>query len=264
MSVRLLPFACLLLGLTAYGLKYDPQQFKNTKVERLVDLTGQFCEITNTVHVLNTGRDAASKYYYTVPLTNHDKLAHIFATVDGDNINLLNIDFVEQGEEYALYKIKMPRGVKPEAKAVLEIHEVLSQKMPPFPKKIGIFDEQYLKYEDCLHMFSPYPTGRSTTRVKFPNKEIEEYTQLPDSKLEDTELSYGTYNDLQPFRNETIAAHFNHNVPLPYFSHVERRIEVSHWGNIAVSEFYELVNRGAELKGEFSRVDFLSKNQASA
>ena len=85
-----------------------------------------FCEVTNNVEALNTGSGVASKYFYTMPLDNHEKLAHIYAKVEGDNINLLDIDFVETTENYALYKIKMPRGVKPEQRVTLHITEVLS------------------------------------------------------------------------------------------------------------------------------------------
>jgi len=35
-----------------------------------------------------------------------------------------------------------------------------------------------------------------------------------------------------------------------------RVIEVSHWGNIAVEETYDLVHSGAVLKGPFSRYDY--------
>ena len=32
--------------------------------------------------------------------------------------------------------------------------------------------------------------------------------------------------------------------------------QVSHWGNIAVEEHYQLVHTGAKLKSQFSRLDF--------
>ncbi|KAG5380078.1 hypothetical protein IGI04_027920 [Brassica rapa subsp. trilocularis] len=35
-----------------------------------------------------------------------------------------------------------------------------------------------------------------------------------------------------------------------------REIEVSHWGNVEVTEHYNLVYRGAQLKGEFSRFEY--------
>lgn len=37
---------------------------------------------------------------------------------------------------------------------------------------------------------------------------------------------------------------------------VERLIEVSHWGNIAIEETIDMVHSGAKLKGSFSRYDF--------
>lgn len=39
-------------------------------------------------------------------------------------------------------------------------------------------------------------------------------------------------------------------------THLERVIEISHWGNIAVEETIDMIHSGAELKGPFSRYDF--------
>lgn len=36
-------------------------------------------------------------------------------------------------------------------------------------------------------------------------------------------------------------------------------MEVSHWGNIAIEEIYELVHAGAKLIGGFSRYDYISR-----
>ena len=256
--------ALLSLLMTCYAYDFDENQFKNTSVERSVNLTGMFCEVTNHVTIHNKGDSTASKYFYTMPLDNHEKLAHIYAKVEGDNINLLDIDFVETTENYALYKIKMPRGVKPGNESILHITEVLSQKMVPFPRNIGIFDEQLLKYEDNVHFFSPYKTDESNISIEFPNESVESYTKLAGSKLKSNTLTYAAYTDIAPYSIEPIVLHFNHNTPLPYFSDVERSIEVSHWGNVAINEVYSLVNRGANLTGEFDRIDFLSKHQASA
>lgn len=104
----------------------------------------------------------------------------------------------------------------------------------------------------------------SNINIEFPNDQVESYTKLEGSKLKKTTLTYGPYTDLPPYSNEQIMCHFNHNTPLPYFTQVERNIEVSHWGNVAVNEIYSLVNRGANLTGEFDRIDFLSKHQESA
>lgn len=48
--------------------------------------------------------------------------------------------------------------------------------------------------------------------------------------------------------------HCENNSPLVVFKKVTKVIEVSHWGNVAISEHYSIANEGAELTGEFGRV----------
>lgn len=57
--------------------------------------------------------------------------------------------------------------------------------------------------------------------------------------------------------------HSENNSPLVVFRDVERVIEVSHWGNIAISEKYKLINNGAELIGEYSRVSYNKYNPSA-
>ncbi len=63
----------------------------------------------------------------------------------------------------------------------------------------------------------------------------------------------------EPFSIQEHAIHGVNNKPQVYFTNVERIIEVSHWGNIAITEFYSLKNFGPSLKGEFSRISFGSQ-----
>ena len=50
--------------------------------------------------------------------------------------------------------------------------------------------------------------------------------------------------------------HFENNEPFLVVSQLERNIEVSHWGNIAVWEDIRVSHNGAKLKGSFSRYDY--------
>lgn len=45
---------------------------------------------------------------------------------------------------------------------------------------------------------------------------------------------------------------------------MKREVEVSHWGNIAIEELYELQHAGAKLKGGFSRFDYQMKRTAQS
>ena len=50
--------------------------------------------------------------------------------------------------------------------------------------------------------------------------------------------------------------HYENNNPFLVVSSMTRVIEVSHWGNIAVEETYDVYHSGAKLKGSFSRYDY--------
>ena len=39
-----------------------------------------------------------------------------------------------------------------------------------------------------------------------------------------------------------------------------KTVHVSHWGFVSIDEYFAVVNIGAELKGEFNRVDFHKRN----
>lgn len=53
-----------------------------------------------------------------------------------------------------------------------------------------------------------------------------------------------------------MAIHYENNSPFLTVTSLERMIEVSHWGNIAVEETIDVLHTGAKLKGSFSRYDF--------
>ena len=50
--------------------------------------------------------------------------------------------------------------------------------------------------------------------------------------------------------------HFENNSPFLTVTNLERVIELSHWGNIAVEEHIDMRHSGALLKGPFSRYDY--------
>jgi oligosaccharyltransferase complex subunit alpha (ribophorin I) len=59
-----------------------------------------------------------------------------------------------------------------------------------------------------------------------------------------------------PLQAEHIRLHYEYNEPIVVFNYAHRTYEVSHWGNIAVEDKYQIENIGALLEGEFGRVDY--------
>ncbi len=69
--------------------------------------------------------------------------------------------------------------------------------------------------------------------------------------------------NVEPFTSQVHYIHGVNNNPQVYFTNVERVVEVSQWGNIAITEFYKLKNFGPALKGEFSRVTYGSQEHVN-
>ena len=63
----------------------------------------------------------------------------------------------------------------------------------------------------------------------------------------------GPYEDMLPFTWSELRIHFLLNKPFPVMVRAEREIELSHWGNVYVTEDYHLVHTGAKHVGTFSR-----------
>jgi len=53
-----------------------------------------------------------------------------------------------------------------------------------------------------------------------------------------------------------LVVHVENNTPFLTVTRMTRVIEVSHWGNIAIEETYDISHSGAVLKGPFSRFDY--------
>jgi oligosaccharyltransferase complex subunit alpha (ribophorin I) len=58
--------------------------------------------------------------------------------------------------------------------------------------------------------------------------------------------------------------HFENNSPFATMRTMEKDIEISQWGNIAIEEKYLIEHTGARLKGSFSRYDYQRTNQQAS
>ncbi|KAL7740515.1 hypothetical protein ACLKA6_012288 [Drosophila palustris] len=69
-------------------------------------------------------------------------------------------------------------------------------------------------------------------------------------------LSFGPFENIGALSEEELVVHYENQSPFLTVNTLERTIEVSHWGNIAVKEAIQMTHSGAKLKGSFSRYDF--------
>ena len=66
------------------------------------------------------------------------------------------------------------------------------------------------------------------------------------------------FNFAVVIKNE-MSIHYENNSPFLRVTNLVRTIEISHWGNIAVEETIDLFHYGAQLKGAFSRFEYMRK-----
>ena len=58
-------------------------------------------------------------------------------------------------------------------------------------------------------------------------------------------VKYGPYTNVAPFSGGTLSAHFENNSPFLDALSLTREVEVSHWGNVYVEEWYTVKHMGA-------------------
>lgn len=92
--------------------------------------------------------------------------------------------------------------------------------------------------------------------MSFPSSSVTSYTKFEPYQFSGATLTYGPFTDVKPYSTQALSTHYTNNSPFVTFTEVLKEIEVSHWGNIAVEEQYDMLHSGAVLKGGFSRIDY--------
>ncbi|XP_017621507.1 dolichyl-diphosphooligosaccharide--protein glycosyltransferase subunit 1A-like isoform X2 [Gossypium arboreum] len=157
------------------------------------------------------------------------------------------------------YSVSLPKGLAEGDSFTFDVLAVFTHALRPIPEQITQADIQLVLYQDSAHYLSPYAVKVQSLSVKLPDSRIESYTKLENTKIHGSEIKYGPYENLPSFSYSPIAVHFESNLPFAVAQELVREIEISHWGNVQVTEHYKLIHGGAQSKGEFSRLDFLAR-----
>ena len=87
---------------------------------------------------------------------------------------------------------------------------------------------------------------RLHVQVRLPSKAVESFTGAAPSARSGASISYGPYADLAPWAGGQLAVHFENNSPFAEAVSLEREVQVSHWGNVYVEEWYTIKHMGAK------------------
>lgn len=152
-----------------------------------------------------------------------------------------------------LYSVQLSTPLKPGEKTTLEVLYVLTHSLEPFPAEISQSESQLVYYRDSAVLLSPYHVMEQVTYIKLPSNRIESFTRVDPTSRSGTELKYGTYSNQMPNTYQPILVHYENNRPFAIVEELVRKVEISHWGNIQITEHYILKHGGARHKGVFSR-----------
>ncbi|XAR61514.1 Dolichyl-diphosphooligosaccharide--protein glycotransferase [Bertholletia excelsa] len=243
-----------------------------SKVERRIDVSSQIVRITSTLKVENLGTDPISEVLLPFPDHQAKNLAYLAANINegkgktksatsGLPIEVAN----PEGMPPALtwYSISLPKGMGKGESLTLDVQAAFTHSLRPFPEKISQAETQLVVLQDSAYYLSPYVVKVQSLTVKLPpDSKLESYTKPENIKVSGSEIKYGPYENLPPFSYKAIIVHFENNQPFAIAQELVREIEISHWGNVQLTEHYNIIHGGAQSTGEFSRLEYQARPHA--
>ncbi|KAL9611665.1 MAG: hypothetical protein Q9167_003694 [Letrouitia subvulpina] len=235
-----------------------PQVFKNANLVRTVNLEKSFVRETINVIIENTDSKPQDQYYIPFPADTISKVGGLQVR-DKKNTNIPPFKtLVVEYDTYSstqFYRAILPSPLAPSAQLTVSITFHILSTFKPLPAKINQQDKQYLTHTFSTYFLSAYPTTKQKTKVKFPSSDIPDYSLDPDRQ--GSTFNYGPYNDIAAGAAQEASVRYEFTKPLIHATLLERDLEVSHWGgNLATEERYWTTNLAAELKEQFSRVQW--------
>ncbi|KAK4484002.1 hypothetical protein RD792_011215, partial [Penstemon davidsonii] len=233
-----------------------------------IDLSSQVVRTVVSLKVENNGPDSASEILLPFPEHVAKNLAFLEASVSegkgktkgsSDSLPIKVVNPEGMPATLSWYSVALPKELGKGGNLNLEVKAVYSHILRPFPEKITQADIQLVAFQDGAHYLSPYAVKVQSLTVKLPEPKVESYTKLGNTKFSGSEIKYGPYENLPPFSYSPIVVHYVSNNPFAVARNLVREIEISHWGNVQITENYDLVHAGAEIKGEFSRLDYQTR-----
>lgn len=233
-------------------------------VDRQVDISSQLAKITSKFTIENSGKSSVKSFLYAVEPQFKKLVAFVGAQLsDASKTSLKAV--VTQVQDHAskgFWVIQLKENLQPGKTVTVEVESVLTHALTPYPASITQKEKQLVMYKGNHYVYSPYKVAKQTTTITVGTRNIESYSKLNPVSQTDSGFTYGPYTDQKPFAEDELVLHYENNSPFLVLTRLERTLEVSHWGNIAVEEVVDVVHTGATLKGPFSRYEYQREAQS--
>ncbi|PRP86177.1 ribophorin I-like [Planoprotostelium fungivorum] len=250
----------LLLGLILFSSALivaaaDYDTFTNSKIKRRIEASTATVKHTLAIDYKGNG----NKYHLT--LLNPSKVAYLNVTTNlGQELKTTyNGEHTTNGLTYGSYLVELPSGDSGKLKVIA----IYSHVLRPFPEKIAQNEKQLVIFEDNHYIVSPYETTEQTTTIDLSSDRIESKSEKSPTSANGKRITYGAYNNIKPFSSSPLKVHFENNAPFLTVKKYLRLVEISHWGNIAIEDSFDITHTGAKLKTNFNRAEY-QRNQNGA
>lgn len=257
----------LLLLVACIQVSHAEGAFNVLRADRKVDLLTQVVRISTAWKLESTGTDPATVLKLALNATQAERLAFMEVVIKGKGRNapVVSLPVVDVSEEgsVTLYSLGLPKAYNPGEILTFESYMAITHQLKSFPEEISQSDYQLVKYQDSAYILTPYPVKMQTSFFKLSSSRVESFTKVGTTKVVDSEVRYGPYENTEALKSKPITLHFENNQPFAVVEELVREIEISHWGNVYVTENYKLANKGARLKGGFSRFEYQARPGAS-
>lgn len=231
--------------------------------DKHIDLQSQLTKITSRLVLENGSKDRQIKYFlFAIDPKSAERLSYIAAYREPGRVEL-RVGPAEKIDQIEVHRIELKDPLAAGRSASIEVETVFAHELVPHPKQIAQKEKQLVKYTGNVYLYSPYTVNRQTTTISLPSRNIESYTKtIKPVSQSDSSLTYGPFEKRPPYSRDEFSVHFENNNRFLTVTRLERTIEISHWGNIAVEERIELLHTGALLKGSFSRYEYARESKS--
>ncbi|XP_068158398.1 dolichyl-diphosphooligosaccharide--protein glycosyltransferase subunit 1 [Drosophila tropicalis] len=224
----------------------------NKNVERVLDISSQLVKTSIKISAEDTTGKPIKEY---VLILNEPNLSHI-SIKDGSK-NKVQAREANEGLQYVI------TFESSSAHQIILVETVSAKNIMPYPEEIKQHEIQFVKYIGLVHLYSNYETYSQKTIVKLGTTNILSHTQDKPFSVASDKLIFGPYESIKPLSKQELVIHYENQTPFMTVQKLERTIEISHWGNIAIKESIQLAHTGAKLTGSFSRYDFQKDGRSS-
>ena len=244
---------------------------RNQNVQRFVDLTDAGSNLVVFNNDIAFQKDADDKFYYFAIAKDYEwsfvalnvlghsrdgqqarKLVH--HKVDSLPANFFqHANLTQLQDNLLLFRIELEDTSNTQRIVVQEFHK---GRREPYPKVIRVYEQQKVELFDSRYFLSVYETEQSLYVLKVSERDVH-YTSVEPSDTDSDKITYGPYKNLAPITFEQVQLMYTFPQPLPKFTEARRDIYVSHWGSVAVDEYFYILNEAAGINGQFSRVDYM-------